>query len=668
MAVYHSAHSKQLTSKLLLTSIIFITLFISLFSHSVHASDESESVDAQKYLVGTYSGMLGFKTPVPIEIALWFTIKDSKYDHAEVSGTMITGKNKAQCTYKLKHENFYHKETTGDYPVGVKQSLKNLNNPVYVSYLAEPALNDSNCFVHGLLKRRQSFKLTFTLAGGDNKRFTIDFSQRNNRSGRTKSAKGKLVRSSPSKPMEQLILTAKKLQLETPNLSEMTMLEDSKQKLTPDLASNLVVKGCSDFYAQTRNSIEDKGIDRIITFPLNDDLFIRISKKNEEQYIEHKITTSDQALLSSIQWQALTLASDKNYAGDNGCVFADAHKIASAYGLIEKYSRLPTSHSNHHQMMTKSKDIFIVEKTGIDVVRTKTSISEENIALRRYGVTGIFRSGDFTRKFIWSDKLQKATSLSYYKDFHSDKNFAYKEDTVEAIFTPVDNAIEHFGGSVFTLIATNPSQYQVCPIWQGEEASSTCPQKINSVGRNQLFVTHSEKAALTLYQELSPQAKLLNAKKLTYSHSKNCLTKAYCNFSASDFIIAIYNNNYGEFKKQNEQYTSAIVDRYKDLILVTNAIIKSTGVKQPKENTLNLFPYFAEYYLHLFDQKYPDCDRSQQKLSIRSDTKAYSIVNQYGNTVEKQDSVALYSDYNIPTSLVSMCNKICAQAESFPFA
>ncbi|MGV2873977.1 hypothetical protein [Colwellia sp. E150_009] len=72
--------------------------------------------------------------------------------------------------------------------------------------------------------------------------------------------------------------------------------------------------------------------------------------------------------MSSDQWQALTLIDGVSYADDLACAFTDAHKIASSYSLIDKYSNLPSNAINPSWVISKNKDIFIVEATGIDVI------------------------------------------------------------------------------------------------------------------------------------------------------------------------------------------------------------------------------------------------------------------------------------------------------------
>ncbi|MGV2873976.1 hypothetical protein [Colwellia sp. E150_009] len=69
----------------------------------------------------------------------------------------------------------------------------------------------------------------------------------------------------------------------------------------------------------------------------------------------------------------------------------------------------------------------------------------ENKVNRLYGVTGIFLPGDHTRSFNWYEKLQKANTVSYYKDADSGNTFSYKDEIVEVFFTPAENAIERFG-------------------------------------------------------------------------------------------------------------------------------------------------------------------------------------------------------------------------------
>ncbi|WP_076421156.1 hypothetical protein [Colwellia sp. UCD-KL20] len=182
-----------------------------------------------------------------------------------------------------------------------------------------------------------------------------------------------------------------------------------------------------------------------------------------------------------------------------------------------------------------------------------------------------------------------------------------------------------------------------------------------SLKPNQIYITNNEQAAISLYKELTPENNELAINEGQKAFSDTCLTKDFCNFPAASFITAIYNNNYSGFIAQNKKYTAALVERYKDHITVTNALLDAMGVQRSNKQQLNLFPFFAEHYLHKFDEKYPNCKRATTKLSIRSDTKAYSIVDGFGNEVQSVDSVALYSDYQIPSVMAQMCNEICGQ-------
>lgn len=337
------------------------------------------------------------------------------------------------------------------------------------------------------------------------------------------------------------------------------------------------------------------------------------------------------------------------------------NKIASSYSLIDKYSNLPSNAINPSWVISKNKDIFIIEATGIDVIRAKRSMYNENKVNRLYGVTGIFLPGDHTRSFNWYEKLQKANTVSYYKDADSGNTFSYKDEIVEVFFTPAENAIERFGYPALTIEAKKNAKKQVCARWLGEQTTHVCSKTINTVKANQLFITQHEEAALAIFKELAPKAVLEVTKESVLAYNKQCLTKEYCNFPAASFITAIYNNNYTDFTAQNESFTQNMLERYKNHLLVTNVLLQKMGFETPKKNTLNLFPYFAEYYLHLFDKKYPNCNRAQQTLSIRSDTQAYNIVDQDDNVIERHDSVALYSDYKIPITMVPMCNQICGQ-------
>ena len=643
----------------LLTMLTLVTPFSSIAQMSEYTKTQLKSM---KQIVGSYTGTVTFDEPIDVEITLWFNEK-GLVRMASIGGFISLGNE--SCVFGLRGGTAYLGEYT-------QQTMKKFNmptlhnkEPVLTSMQAELVGSAQACVNVGLLERRKKLSISVAIVSGDAQNLSLIVSRNNFQTRKADYKSGIAKRAKISGRMQgylQKYIPNENARIDKPpHYLELALLDDPFKTLSFEQTTSVFPRNCGQLFTQTKVALASNDIEAVAAFSVNEAQYLRIKKISETGYSEHKVAKSDQNLLHDEQWHNLNISSEHEYIGNKACAIVDAYIAANSLGLINKYLKTPVPPIENKWLVSKQQDIFIVEATGIDVIRAVKHRTHAQLSVRLYGEQTLFTVDDESRTIMWLDKTQKAFTASKYKDYHKGEVFIDVSEQVEAFFEPASDASQRVGAPVLTLAATFPQNYTVCPRLSGEFGRATCVEHVPSVKANQIFITHSEDAAISLFKELSPNAPLVTTQPRVRAYSEICITEDFCGFPAASFIIPIYENSYPSFSKNNAQYTKQIGERYKDHIFLTNTILKEMGFKTAKDNQLNLFPYFAEYYLHLFEQKYPSCSRELRKISIRSDTKAYSIVDGLGNTVEKHDSIALYSDYKIPQPLVSMCNEICGQ-------
>ncbi|WP_371192629.1 hypothetical protein [Glaciecola sp. SC05] len=643
----------------LLTTLMLVTPPSSIAQMSEYTKTQLKSM---QQVVGSYTGTVSLNQPIDVELTLWFNEK-GLVKMASIGGFISIGNE--GCVFGLRGGTAYLGEHTQQ--TMKKFNLPTLHNkePVLTSMQAELVGSAQACVNVGLLERRKKLSISMFIVSGDAQNLSLVVSRNNFKTRKADYKSGIAKRAKMSERMQgylQKFIPNETARIDKPpHYLELALLNDPIKTLSFEEAVSVFPRNCGQLFTQTKTALATNDIEAVAAFKAEETQYLRIKKISDAGYSEHKVAQSDQNLLNEEQWHNLNISSEHEYIGNKACAIVDAYIAANSLGLINKYLQISVPPIDNKWLISKQKDIFIVEATGIDVIRAVKHRTQAQQSIRLYGDQSLFTVDDESRTIMWLDKTQKAFTASKYKDYHKGDVFIDVSEQVEAFFEPALGASQRIGAAVLTLAATFPQNYTVCPRLLGEFGRATCVEHAPSVKANQIFITHSEQAAISLFKELAPNASLVTPQPRVRAYSEKCITEDFCNFPAASFIIPIYENSYSSFTKSNAQYTQQIGERYKDHIFLTNTILKEMGFKTAKDNQLNLFPYFAEYYLHLFEQKYPSCSRELRKISIRSDTKAYSIVDGLGNTVEKHDSVALYSDYQIPQPLVSMCNEICGQ-------
>lgn len=640
---------------LLAASLIFLLFFASLPALSAN----SNKVDQQKQAVGVYSGNINFKQAEPIELSLWFEDKGGFLPGSESLGGFINIGTQG-CTFVLPNSRLISEPMNQAFLDKAKSTFKSTKKMVAISIDTKLLGRQRACTRLGLYQYYGGISLQIVLVGNIDKGFQIQLtSKHSNRNiDAPREYNALLQRSAPSRFMQSYIKSYKSYDLGEPNAAELSMLDNPQQVLTPELFAQLVPLSCVEQYKAVKASMKSAGVEDIASYTLNGKRIVRIKRLNDDVYTESYLTSAESQSLSDKQWKFLNYHTEAFVIGANACNQTDILTSEPVAKIVQKYAQKTDPAIDKKWLITRENPIYIIEATGVDVIPAKKDF---NAAIREYGKTGLFSPGDETRVINWKVGTQKAYHVPKYKDFHDGKIIKDEDEFVEAFFVPAKAVSTRLNTPILTLLTANKGAYQVCPKWDGEFGDVSCMGMVDSVKPDQIFVTHNKEAALTLFKELSPSADLNDTPQKTNSYNAKCLTKGFCDFPAASFILAIYDNNYGQFKSQNSQYSSALVERYKDHITVTNMILNAAGIATPKEQEVNLFPFFAEHYLHVFDEKYPTCSRTTSELSIRSDTQAYSIVDGFGNTLQDVDSIALYSDYKIPTTMLNICNEICGQ-------
>ena len=632
---------------------LFFVLFLNPFFGSSFAADTAV-IDKQIQAIGVYSGLVEFKKKESLEYSLWFEDKGEIMPDVRLGGFMTVGDR--SCVFSLRNGRILSNQNRQAYIDKAKGVFKTSDNLLVLLVDINLIGQQKPCTRLGMHKYYNGVFLQLALVGNAKQGFQIQLRSRHeNRRIKEKEYSGLVQRSAPSALMQSYIKSYDKYDLGKPSEAEILALNTPSQALIPE---KLRPVSCTRNYNEISTLLQSIDVEDIASYDLNGDKYLRFKRFSMNLYTESKLTAAESASLSAEQWEFFNYHFDSYVIGENACNQAKILGSDAVLSLIKKYVKKSEPAIDGKYFITKRKTIFIVEPGRLDYIPPKR---DYNQAIRKLGQPDLFSPNEETRLFNWKNETQKAYQMPKYKNSKTGEVFSDKDEFVEAFFVPSEAVSARLNASVLTLLTRGKGSDQVCPKWSGSPGNYTCLGYEESLKADQIFITHNEQAAITLYKELTADGNELAINEGQKAFSDTCLTKEFCNFPAASFITAIYNNNYGNFVGQNKKYSAALVERYKDHITVTNALLDAMGVQRSNKQQLNLFPFFAEHYLHKFDEKYPNCKRTTTKLSIRSDTKAYSIVDGFGNEVQSVDSVALYSDYQIPTVMTQMCNEICGQ-------
>lgn len=628
-------------------------LLINLFCGNSFAADTT-SIDKQTQAIGVYSGFAEFKKKEPVEYSLWFEDKGEIMPDVRLGGFLVVGDR--GCVFSLRKGKVLSGQNQQRFLDKAKSAFKKTNDLLVFIIDINLIGQQKPCTRLGMHKYYNGVFLQLALVGNAERGFQIQLlSKHENRRIKEKEFSGIVKRSAPSALMQSYIKNHESYDLGKPSEVEILVLNTPSQAL---ITEKLRPVSCNRNYNEISTVLQSMGVEDIASYDLNGDKFLRFKRFSMNLYTESKLTAAESASLSAEQWEFFNYHFDSYVIGENACNQAKILGSDAVLSLIKKYVKKSEPAIEGKFFISKRQTIFIVEPGRLDYIPPKR---DYNQAIRKLGQPDLFSPNEETRLFNWKNETQKAYQMPKYKNSETGEVFSDKDEFVEAFFVPSKEVSARLNAPVLTLLTRGKGSDQVCPKWSGSPGNYTCLGYEESLKANQIYITHNEQAAIVLYKELTPDENEPAINEGKKSFSNTCLTKEFCNFPAASFITAIYNNNYDGFINQNKKYSAALVERYKDHITVTNVLLDAMGIERPNKQQLSLFPFFAEHYLHVFDKKYPNCERATTELSIRSDTKAYSIVDGFGNTVQDVDSVALYSDYKIPSQMTQMCNEICGQ-------